>query len=556
MLTTRLHMGVFSLTFSVLLLLPYASQAADDVDLEFKRTQATLDVFERGIFKGKASDEEISEAIRRTTSLRTRSKQCVGILEPEVARVDQALKSLGEPTTDEADGIKQERASLMEQRHQYDGRLAECRILATRSDALVDRLTQLQQAKLRRHLLSKGLDVRALVLDSLRNPAQWWDFSKNLLTEGFGVKYLNPNQMAILAIMVILGIALGLWLKLGFKSFAKAIPADTFSSRLIQSTATAVAHYLPALILFGAFSVFMLVNFRLARPIPFIALLCYGLFGFTMVLTIIRALLNPFKPARQITPLPEKLDRAMARRLTVLALLSLIGVLLFATLVSQSLAQNAFDLARGIYITFLIINSASLIWLIGRIPALVKSGRGIRFVLLLLLIVILAAELLGYRNLSYYLLVGLAGTLGIFVVFWVISKLLSEFFSGLDEGRRNWQHTVRKRLGLERHEPIPGLTALRFLTGLVLWATLGLFLLRVWGLSDAGLAIILEYVVDGFQVGKVKVVPSKVLIGLLIFALLLTATRWFKGLLAKRWVQRTRLDAGAREAMVSITGYV
>jgi small-conductance mechanosensitive channel len=245
----------------------------------------------------------------------------------------------------------------------------------------------------------------------------------------------------------------------------------------------------------------------------------------------------------------------MARRLTVLALLSLIGALLFATLVSQSLAQNAFNLARSIYITFLIINITSLIWLIGRIPALVRSNRGLRFILLLLLIIILAAELLGYRNLSYYLLVGLAGTVGIFVVFWVIGKLLSEFFSGLDEGRRSWQHTVRKRLGLQPHEPIPGLTALRFLTGLVLWATLGLFLLRVWGLSDAGLALILEYLVDGFQVGTIRVVPSKVLIGLLIFALLLTATRWFKGLLAKRWIRRTRLDAGAREAMVSITGY-
>ena len=291
-------------------------------------------------------------------------------------------------------------------------------------------------------------------------------------------------------------------------------------------------------------------------PLPFIVLLSYGLGSFVLTLTAIKALLNPPLPARQVTPLPDSLARAMAHRLIVLALLALVGLLLFATLLAKSLAANAFELVRSVYVGLLVINIVWFIWLIGKIPALVRTGRGVRFLLLCLMLVILVAEGLGYRALSLYLLVGLVSTLGAIVLFWMISALFSEMFTGLEEGRWRWQRRLRRQLSLERDEPIPGLTAIRFSVGLLLWIGLGFGLLRIWGLSDTGVAVIVEFLVDGFQVGTTQIVPSKVLSGLLIFALLLAATRWIKGTLEKRWIKHTRLDSGAREAAVTITGYI
>jgi small-conductance mechanosensitive channel len=535
---------------------PLAAQQPQNESNHFAENKDLLDAIERDIVRGQLDEPQLGESIKRVTSIRTQNKSCVNSTSAELERVKAALASLGDRAEGESGEIAQGRKERQGEKERFENHLAQCNLLLSTSDDLLDRLTRLQQTQLKSRLTQKRADIYTLTLDSLLNPGQWWDFSKNLVAEGVGVRYLNRAQISLLLLLTVLSIGLGMWLKRRIKTRAKAMAADVFSARLLQAALTSIARYLPFLLLFGAFSLFMALAFHAFRPPPFIALLSYGLGAYVLINIVIRTLLRPPPPARQVTPLPDALARAMARRLMVLALLTLVGVLMFATLLSKSLAPNALDLARSVFLGLLVINLVWLIWLVGKIPALVRSGRGVRFLLLCLMMVVLAAEWLGYRSLSVYLLVGLFSTLGAIVLFWMISTLFSEIFTGLDKGRWMWQRRLRRQISLERDEPIPGLTAVRFSIGLLLWVVLGLALLRIWGLSDTGVAIIVEYLVDGFKIGTTQIVPSKVLSGLLVFALLLTATRWLKGTLEKRWIKRTRLDSGARDAAVTITGYV
>jgi small-conductance mechanosensitive channel len=535
---------------------PLAAQQPKNDSNHFAESKALLDVIERDIVAGKPDESQLGEAIKRVSSIRTQNKNCVNSTATEFERVKAALATLGERAEGESGEITQGRKELQGDKERFESRLAQCNLLLTTSDVLLDRLTKLQQAQLTSRLIQKRADVYTLALDSLLNPWQWWDFGKNLAAEGVGVRYLNQAQIALLLVLAVVSIGFGFWLKREIMAHARTMPSDVFSAQLFQAFLTSLARYLPFLLLFGTFSLFMALVFHGVRPLPVIALLSYGLGAYALSLMSIRTLLYPPRPAKQVIPLPDALARAMARRLTVLALLTLLGLLLFATLLSKSLAANALDLARSVFMGLLVINLVWLIWLVGRIAALERSGRGVRILLLFLMIVVLAAEWLGYRALSLYLLFGLFATLGAIVLFWMVSTLFSEIFTGLDEGRGGWQRRLRRQLSLERDEPIPGLTAIRFSLGLLLWIVLGLALLRIWGLSDTGIAIIVEYLVDGFKIGTTEIVPSKVLSGLLIFALLLAATRWLKGTLEKRWIKRTRLDSGAREAAVTITGYV
>lgn len=532
----------------------YAQQQPPDA-LSLKQTQKILDTIERKIVRAKADEDELSGAIKQVTSIRTRSKQCVAEMEAKLQRINQTLARLGELGEEQTQGAKSRRA-LEQDQQQSVRRLTDCQFLATRSDAVVDALTHLQQTQLKKRLLQKEDNIRALALENLRNPQQWWDFTKRLVAEGTGIESLKPARIALVSVLAVLSMGFGFWLQRALARYAARKPHDTFAAQLSQAALTSVAYYLPALILFGVLTLVLTLFFYRIRPLPFIALLVYGLGAYTWALLTVRTILHPRAPAKQITPLPDPLAHAMARRLSVLALLALVGFLFFMTLLSGSLPEPGYLFARGVYITILGINAAWLVWLVGRIPRLARSGRGVRLVLLALLLTIVGAEWLGYRNLSTYLLLGLAGTSGAIVLFWVVGTLFSESYSSLDEGRRTWQKRMRAQLGLKGGEPFPGLVWLRIVTGMVLWGVLGLALLRIWGLSDAGFAIIFEYLVDGFKIGNVAIVPSKVLYGLLLFAALLTATRWFKDKLEKRWIRRTRLDAGAREAMVTVTGYV
>jgi small-conductance mechanosensitive channel len=174
----------------------------------------------------------------------------------------------------------------------------------------------------------------------------------------------------------------------------------------------------------------------------------------------------------------------------------------------------------------------------------------------LLLASALTAELLGYNNLSFYLLKALLGSVLLGVGLWLGNVLIHEFFDGLEEGRHLWQKRLRAALGLKVKERVPGLEWLRLLSVLTLWVFVGVGILRLWGYSDSAWLWVQALLYKGFAIGAVTVEPLHVAMGLAVFALPLTGIRWLKREVLPNWVERTDLDRGGREAIITLSGYV
>jgi len=103
---------------------------------------------------------------------------------------------------------------------------------------------------------------------------------------------------------------------------------------------------------------------------------------------------------------------------------------------------------------------------------------------------------------------------------------------------------------------MPGLRWLKVTITFTLLIVLVYSLLRLWGLSEVGIAQAQNYLMSGFDVGSLHVVPTKLLLALLTLALLLSTSAWLRGRMEHEWLLNTRMDRGAREALVTITGYV
>lgn len=526
-----------------------------DLGEDAAKIKAALESIESRLAKGTMSEGDVGNAIKEATGLRTRSNQCFTSLEPALTQLKESLKAIGEPTSEEQKEVRGERRSLLKEQALIQGRVTECRVLARRADALVDGLAGLQNALLKARLLHRDLTLRELILVTLRDPGQWWVGGQRVIDEFSGLRSLTPETLWRMAIIGAIALALGIRTNRRLHRYQIGVEQGYPFARARGALAASLAHYAPCLLLCGAFATQLATQFRDASSQPFVALFFYGLVGYVATLTIIRTVLSPPGQAAQLTPLPDLLAQRLARRLMVLAFLVFMAYLLFMTLLAQRLPETVFALARAIFMGFLIINGAWLTWMVGQIPALKQNGRKLRLVLLLLLAVILSAEWLGYRNLATFLSLGLIGTLVALLAFWMVQSAFGALFDGLESGQYQWQRGFRWRLGLRADEPMPGLVWLRFLMSLLAWGALGMALLRVWGLSDAGFALLVEYLVDGFTVGEVRVVPSKVLTGLFLFALLLTGSRRIKNTLENKWLRRTRLDAGARETLVTLTSY-
>jgi small-conductance mechanosensitive channel len=130
-----------------------------------------------------------------------------------------------------------------------------------------------------------------------------------------------------------------------------------------------------------------------------------------------------------------------------------------------------------------------------------------------------------------------------------------ELFDNLAHGRRPWQKRIRRIFGISAQEKIPGLSWLEILVNFAIWGLFAYVLLHIWGLSDTVWHQVKTYLYEGFLIGSLKIIPAKLILALLAFVVLLVVSGWFRNHLEKRWLSQTRIERGAREAIVTISGY-
>jgi small-conductance mechanosensitive channel len=125
----------------------------------------------------------------------------------------------------------------------------------------------------------------------------------------------------------------------------------------------------------------------------------------------------------------------------------------------------------------------------------------------------------------------------------------------MDDGAYEWTKRLHEKLGVADKKTLPGLVWIRLLSTIIIWGGFAYIILNSWDQSGAIIEHTRNYIVNGFQIGEFRIVPGKILLSLLIFALIIISTGWIKRQLGTNWLPKTSMDRGGREAMVTITGY-
>ena len=249
-------------------------------------------------------------------------------------------------------------------------------------------------------------------------------------------------------------------------------------------------------------------------------------------------------------------DRAFYIRLLVAATTSALWLALIILPDDISPEQSPNILLHNLLASAVILSHFDIVRFLPRIIKLSRLAIIVRLFAMFMLGTAFALELFGYLNLSTFIWTGvLASTMSIFLFFF-LENLLREFYDTLDAGTFRWQQRFRSGLAILPDEPLPGLVWIRLTSIGVLWVGLILLLLKSWSFSNARISSLFSFVRDGVKVGDSQLVPADLLIGIVIFALLLLLIRWGKDSLDKKYLTRSRMDAGAREAIVTISGYV
>jgi small-conductance mechanosensitive channel len=332
-------------------------------------------------------------------------------------------------------------------------------------------------------------------------------------------------------------------------------PPASFSGRLYLAAAVTTLHYFPHLLVATVVALYAWHLVPAGASTPMLAMAAYSLPVYFVVRVLIFVFLHPPSPAKTLHLLPIRAARSLARRLNVLVLLVLVSYLLFSGLMEQTLPASALALARALFGAVFVLNLLWIAWILGQVPKF-ETMRWLRVIIALVLLGSLAAEWSGYRNLSLFMLRAVLGTLLLLGFTLLVRLLLRELCDSLDAGRYAWQRWLHRRMGLAPEKSIPGMGWVRFIMFIVLWGGFLLAALRIWGLTGLGMPQLVNLANQGFSVGSLTIVPTRILWAVIAFVVLLSAKSWITHQMERRWLPHTHMDRGAREAMVTITGYV
>jgi small-conductance mechanosensitive channel len=542
---------LFLLTVS---LAPWSGAAAQQIGQSDEARAAAvirqLDGVERALLGQKWDADNLTHQVM---GARAQATTCIKRSEEELANItaDQAL--LGQAVAGEAASVAEKREVLRTERLDAERRLSSCRLLVLRSDELNEQITQLQKQQLQQTLFAHGPDAWTMLRDNWTQPAIWFNATSRFLSTSSGLERLSAVEYAALASLAALAFVVSLNLRKRVQNWTEQRVAEaSFTSRFTIAFLSVFGRYAPHWLTSSVVAIYLYVISLGISPLPFITQAALGVPFYFLLLTLVYLFLAPKHPHIRLIPIDTPIAVGLVKRLTVLMVVLFFGYLLFTTLIAQSLPDSALLLARSFYSAALVVN---LIW-IARLLSRIPQFHGVAWLRPLFVLVTVAAlivEWFGYRELSAFIMRAVFGSLGLLGVFWVAILLVREFFDGLAAGKRSWALRARALFGLPAETRIPALGWMRVFVFITLLALLVLAFLRIWGVADSGLIALIS---GGFTIGSLTIVPARIAVALTIFALLLFVNGWFKERLTNRWVERLPMERGARETMVTLSGYV
>ena len=473
----------------------------------------------------------INNYLKSLQSLVDHASQCVDETEKELAQVEEKTAVLGTP--DEAyDSELARRSTILEaERKNLEQRLAICRLLNLGARELQKKIIASKQKKFTNALL-------------LRQPPVWEAL--------MALPALLATPRELFHLEAISSPDTNLMLLAGFFPLLFLLPLVITLDRRIKSWSAEdpeLKRHKAALML--------------TRRMPLIALLTSTASGFYAGgITTLAAPVGAMALAFTVNPLidhlfsKENLGVPASLPLRVLTTLILLTEALVVTDMGTKVPESVAILARGLLMLLLLGASLRTLWALSLHPSL-HLLRSIRSPLFFCLAFGPVSDWLGYRNLSSFATFGVMGTLtcalmarAIFMGIHKTQELLAESPPG------EAAEKLRNILGYEPDETIKGLKMVSRGLTLLLLGGLSLLFLKIWGISAIHSTTLGSFFLLGFRMGTITIVPMKILWAIVIFFLILNISRWLKRQMGEKWLTHTNLDKGARQSIVTLTGYV
>ncbi|MFF8799874.1 MULTISPECIES: DUF3772 domain-containing protein [unclassified Methylobacterium] len=512
--------------------------------------------------------------------LADRLRAIIDLLGPRLEAARERLDQIGAKPKEGAEGeeVARERAEREQAVNDIDGTQRLAKSLLVQSDQIVDQISNRRRAAFTRGLLERS--------SSLFSPDLWMRVAADIprdvssLQTGFEDTVSLFRRNGSLWNLLVLGLAFGLSFALYFgrRNIAPALGRRDISvtnpsrrAKLLGAWRVLLLGTLPAVA--GSYAIYYALDateLLPARYLPVASAILGGIAFIAFVEATADALLAVNKPAWRPAPVSD----AAAWRINALA----VSIAVVITVSKSTEALNsAIYAALPISIATRGIGAvtAALLLAIGlhRFADTAEKeeecfgpyvgtetssniGGPLRLLGWVAVAVIAAAPLVGYVALSAFLVDQLIWTASILVLLWLLIVSADVLIGGSLCEETRIATTLQANTGLRKRSLNQIAVIVTGFARVLLIAVAALLALAPWGLDSTDVFSSVRTAFFGFKVGDVTISLSAIAFGVGILVLGVFITRGVQRWLENTYLPATDLDAGLRNSISTVAGYV
>lgn len=503
--------------------------------------------------------EALNTARLRASAIENGAAACAKESSEASTRLEEQFDPLREIVVEVGNaqsGPQKQRREIRDALDEAVARQSLCDGLVQEAQDLADKISA-RQNQLSQQILSHRTDSALTLIDGLPERAADWPTKLRAQFQVTLVDGLTPLRlMWYLIIGGFLAAIAGLLLRRRFTSWYQAAGGDDAAPQMKHLFPKPIAEFAP-LWLEGAV-LFVILLFAIPDSSSELTVIraAVAIFAFGLSCVVIDWATGPLSPSVEVKGLiPDHVDPVRLR----LRLLALALCVSFVVLGSEWLAVRAaqpYVVGRASMIFLVALSTFFVLTYLGKIPGLQERYRAVRLVAIALTVFAIVSLLAGYQNLAGYLVQGITRTgLAVFLL-WVFLWLFYVGFNYLIEQKTPTASQVRTTLGISGKGSGTGIGFMQLVADLVLWISVIVYLIYVWDNTGSTLGKLSVSINDGWELGTIVLRPMDILQGILIFAALVVVIGWVKRWIDRRWLQRIVIERGARDAILTLFGYV
>ena len=454
-------------------------------------------------------------------------------------------------------------SEIMDQRASIRGELDEAISLQSRcqgveddASALLTRISERQSALSQQFLSSRTFSVISLIQGFPERAASW----PSQLRESVKLPLVESIDAGIMLwILIIAGVIAafaGLVIRQRFSTWYNAAGGDGAEPQLKYLMPKPLAEFAPLWLEGAALVLVLMATVENASIDLLVIRVAWAIFIFGIGCVVINWATGPLSPSVQVGGLIPDHVRPLRLRLRFLLLTMCAS---FVVLGAQWLSIRVSDpyvSGRASMIFLVAVAMLLVISYLGRIPGMQGRFRPLRYLALLVTSLGIVAVFVGYQNFAGFLIHGVTRTGMALFMLWLMFWLVNVALDYLIQQDTSPAIQIRKTLGITEKGSRTGLGFMQLIADLILWISFIFYMIYVWDDSGTTLDELYGLIVIGKTFGGVKIVPKNIVGGILLFAGIIIVIGWMKHWIDRRWLQHIVIERGARDAIITLFGYV